>query len=57
VNSSFKRRRRCALCGIGERTHVEGYGKFLFVPDPDGRGPICPLKRGCDDRQRQLPLF
>lgn len=36
---------------------VPGFGKFLFVPDPQGRGPICPHGRGCEDRQRQLSLL
>ncbi len=56
VHRHLKRRRRCVLCGIGERTPIDGHGRFLFIPDPDGRGPVCPVERGCDDRQRQLPL-
>ena len=51
------RRRRCALCDIPELTDVPGHGRFLFVPDPQGRGPVCPTGRGCLERQRQLPLL
>jgi hypothetical protein len=36
---------------------VTGHGRFLLVPDPDGRGPVCPRNRGCLDRQRQLSLL
>jgi hypothetical protein len=36
---------------------VPGFGRFLFVPDPHGRGPVCPRGRGCVDRQRQLSLL
>jgi hypothetical protein len=51
-----KPRRRCALCGVTELSEqVEG--RFLLVPDPKGRGPVCPEGRGCSDRQRQLPLL
>lgn len=51
------RRRRCALCGLSELADAPGYGRFLLVPDPDGRGPVCPERRGCLERQRQLPLL
>src|SRR5690242_14785443 len=30
-------RRRCVLCGISELAEAPGYGKFLLVPDPNGR--------------------
>jgi len=50
-------KRRCALCGLPELTEVSGYGRFLFVPDPEGRGPVCPARRGCTERQRQLSLL
>ena len=51
-----KPRRRCALCGITELSE-QPEGRFLLVPDPKGRGPVCPEGRGCGDRQRQLPLL
>ena len=41
----------------GRGVPVAGYGRFLFVPDPEGRGPVCPPRRGCMERQRQLPLL
>lgn len=55
--SSHSHRRRCALCGISELTEVPGRGRFHLIADPDGRGPVCPTRSGCPDRQRQLSLF
>jgi hypothetical protein len=55
--SSKRPRRRCVLCGLPELMDVSGHGRFLFVPDPQGRGPVCPSGRGCSDRQRQLSLL
>jgi len=51
------RRRRCALCGLPELSDAPGHGRFLLVPDPDGRGPVCPERRGCLERRQQLPLL
>ncbi|MBL8950957.1 MAG: hypothetical protein JNK82_09290 [Myxococcaceae bacterium] len=51
-----RRRRRCVLCGATELAELPHGGKFLLVPDPKGRGPVCPAARGCEDRQRQLAL-
>ena len=55
--SKKRPRRRCALCGLAELVEVADHGRFLFVPDPHGRGPVCPRGRGCNDRQRQLSLL
>ncbi|MBJ6765603.1 hypothetical protein JGU66_33030 [Myxococcaceae bacterium JPH2] len=39
--------RHCALCGHPELTDARGLGRFLLVPDLQGRGPVCPPQRGC----------
>ncbi|MBM4380818.1 MAG: hypothetical protein FJ086_16185 [Deltaproteobacteria bacterium] len=57
IPSRKHRRRRCVLCGVAELTDTPGFGRFLLVPDPRGRGPVCPEHRGCLDRQRQLSLL
>ncbi|WP_141333220.1 hypothetical protein [Myxococcus sp. AB025B] len=44
--------RRCALCGHPELTDTRGLGRFLLVPDPQGRGPVCPSQRGCRGGKR-----
>jgi hypothetical protein len=43
------------LCGAVELSDLPE-GRFLLVPDPKGRGPVCPDGRGCNDRQRQMSL-
>lgn len=45
------------MCGIAELTEAPGFGRFLLVADPRGRGPVCPEDRGCTDRRRQLSLL
>ena len=50
---SKRPRRRCVLCGLPELALAPEAGRFLLVPDPDGRGPVCPEGRGCLERQRQ----
>ncbi|WNG36883.1 hypothetical protein F0U60_26520 [Archangium minus] len=46
--------RHCVLCGHPELIDARGLGRFLLVPDPDGRGPICPPLKGCGvQRQRE----
>lgn len=30
--------------------------RFVFLPDPDGRGPRCPSETGCRSRARQMVL-
>ncbi|TQF09449.1 hypothetical protein FJV41_44515 [Myxococcus llanfairpwllgwyngyllgogerychwyrndrobwllllantysiliogogogochensis] len=45
--------RQCALCGHPELTDARGLGRFLLVPDPAGRGPVCPSQRGCRGGKRE----
>ncbi|WP_434391025.1 hypothetical protein [Melittangium boletus] len=46
--------RRCVLCDHPELTDARGKGRFLLVPDPEGRGPICPPVKGCGEQRRRL---
>lgn len=57
LRSSRPHRRHCALCGLTELTELPGRGRFRFIADPEGRGPVCPGRSGCSERQRQLSLF
>jgi hypothetical protein len=41
------------LCGHPELIDARGLGRFLLVPDPEGRGPICPQMKGCGVRRQR----
>ncbi len=46
--------RRCARCLCRELSEQAPFGKFRLVGDAEGGPPVCPPKKGCLDRKRQL---